>query len=143
MFVIYPAVFYKNREERGYTVVFPDLQGCVTGGETMEEAFEMAADALGAYLYEFYGRLAEMPKSSQLQDLKETADPESELYYDLSKSFTNLIGIDLLEYVRKSESKTVKKTLTIPSYLNEMAKEKGINFSKLLQEALKAEFDLP
>lgn len=143
MFVIYPAYFYKNRAEVGYTVVFPDLKGCVTGGETIEEAFEMAADALGAYLYEFYAKPEEMPLPSELRTLELTKDSEEELYYDFSESFKNLIGLDLTEYVRKCESKIVKKTLTIPSYLNEMAKEKGINFSKLLQEALKAEFDLP
>lgn len=142
MFVTYPAIFYKNRSEEGYTVVFPDLQGCVTSGENESESMHMAQDALGAYLYEFYVDRKPMPISRDIANVTITIDNEDREYFTEKGSFASLVGIDLADYVKKIDCKNVKKTLSIPSYLNEMGKNVNINFSQVLTDALKAEFDI-
>ena len=142
MFVTYPAIFYKNLEEEGYTVVFPDLQGCVTCGKDENESMHMAQDVLGTYLYEFYVDRKPMPSPSDIVNLTTKIDDEDKEYFSQKGSFLSLIGIDLAAYVKKVACKNVKKTLTIPSYLNEMGKNENINFSQVLTDALKAEFDI-
>ena len=85
-----------------------------------------------------------MPKSSLLEDidLKNFIEDGEEKYLSLEGSFKSYVGLNLADYVKKHEKKTVKKNVTIPSYLNEMGKASKINFSKLLTEALEREFDI-
>ena len=66
---------------------------------------------------------------------------EDDEYSIKEKSFKTLVG-NIADYVKKVDTKTVKKTLTIPSYLNEMGKARGVNFSQVLQDALRQEFDI-
>lgn len=117
---IYPAVFHK--EEEGYSVFVPDLPGCFSQGDTLEEAFDMTYDAIGLCLED----LAEPPAPSE---------PNQVLCP--SGDFTSLIPFDMIEYKKKHENRSVKKTLTIPSWLNSLAEEQHVNFSGLLQEALR------
>lgn len=60
------------------------------------------------------------PKSSRLDDIT----VEDEVFSDMSKTFISLVGMDIADYVRKTETKTVRKNVSIPSYLNELAKKK-------------------
>ena len=122
--IIYPAVFHV--EEEGYSVDFPDLLGCVTEGETLSEALEMAQDALGLYLFTLEQDNKALPESTNPADIKMQ-----------EKEFISLIEWDRIEYLKKVDNKAVKKTLTIPSWLNYLAEEKNVNFSQILQEALK------
>lgn len=124
MKLVYPACFYK--EEEGYSVVFPDLPGCITQGDTLEEAIEMAEDAALGWLLTTLEDGQEIPVPSKVENIK--LDGEG---------FINLLLLDLGLYSEKySENKYVKKTLTVPNWLNEIAEKKGINFSKTLQDAL-------
>ena len=125
---IYPAIF--TPENSAYSVVFPDLK-IATSGETLVEAMDMAQDALCLMLYDMEERKADIPAASPITDL--TCEPGS---------FTSLIECDTMEYRRYYDSKAVKKTLSIPSWLNTMAEKEGINFSAVLQKALKAELNL-
>ena len=59
----------------------------------------------------------------------------------MSKTVVSLVGMDIADYVRKNETKTVRKNVSIPSYLNELGKKKNLNFSQILQEALLAELN--
>jgi len=131
MRLVYPACFYPDKEEGGYTVDFPDLLGCVTEGDTLDEAMEMAQDAASFWLYQAVGEKQELPKPSDIKDIQLEED-----------SFTSLIAIDLTEYAAKHSDKAVKKTLTIPTWLNTIAEAKGVNFSQALQNALMRELDL-
>lgn len=124
---IYPAIF--EAEEEGYSVFFPDLQGCNTEGDTLEEALEMAKDALSLYIFSLAEDKKEIPKASSPSKFK----AESE------NGFVSVIEFDLIEYRKKYDKKAVKKTLTIPNWLNIMAEESNINFSNVLQKALKKE----
>ena len=74
MNVVYPAIFYKNIENDGYTVVFPDLDFGATEGEDLKDAFFMASDYLGAWLYEYYIDGKEFPIARDIKDLEIEVD---------------------------------------------------------------------
>lgn len=123
--VIYPAVFHK--EDDGYWVEFPDLEGCFSSGKTMEEAYANAKDALGLYLdknNDLYKRKINEP--SKIEGIINRA----------SDTIAMLVEYDSLEYAKKYKTKAVKKTLSIPEWLNDWAIKENINFSNVLQEAL-------
>ena len=116
----YPAIFHP--EETGYSVSVPDLDGCFSEGDTLEEAMDMTCDAIGLCLEEYAGAY---PTPSNPADIQaETGD------------FISLVPFDPLQYRRKHNTRAVKKTLTIPSWLNALAEERHINFSRVLQAAL-------
>lgn len=142
MFVNYPALFLKEKDSESYTVIFPDLEGCISCGDNLNDAFKMAQDSLGAYLFEYYTKPNEIPKASRIDEIEIKLDEDDKNYFLYDESFKNYVSIDLAEYVKKSSTKTVKKTLSIPSYLNEAGIENNINFSLLLQDALKKKLNL-
>ena len=121
--LFYPAVFHKA-EEGGFWVSFPDFPECMTQGDSMDEAYEMAIDALGLSLSSIEDEGTDIPKASEF----ETVDPEDGILV--------IIEFDMAEYRRKHRSKAVKKTLSIPEWLNEAAIRENLNFSQILQEAL-------
>jgi len=116
--MIYPAIFYK--EDESYWVEFPDLEGCQSFGATLEEIHENAKEALAAYLVTLLEQKRTLATPTDIYEIK---PPEN--------AFVSLVDADLIK-----KSQAVKKTLTIPSWLNEMAESNHINFSKVLQEAL-------
>lgn len=122
--LFYPALFHKA-EEGGFWVSFPDIPECLTQGDNMEEAYAMAVDALGLCLTELDQESKPFPAAS---------DPISIITDD--NSFLVVIEFDLLAYKKRTSSRAVKKTLTIPEWLNEEAMALGINFSQVLQDAL-------
>jgi len=121
---VYPAIF--TEEENGmYSVVFPDLESCYSQGDDLEEAIENAADVLCFTIYELEERGADVPVPTPIRNVR----------YD-NRDFVSLIACDTLEYRKLNDNKAVKKTLTIPNWLNISAERAGINFSQVLQEAL-------
>jgi len=121
----YTAVF--TLEANGlYSVNFPDLQGCYTSGDDMPDAVKMAQDVLNLTLYDLEQDAKPIPKASRPQDIN--IDGEQ---------FTSVIVVDTDVYRRFYENRSVKKTLTIPAWLNDLAEKEGINFSHVLQGALK------
>lgn len=122
---VYPAIF-EEEVEGGYVVEIPDLPGCVTGGDTLEKSFSMARDAIGIYL-------------SVLKDEKKEAPAASSpaKFYAEGKGFVALVDVDMLSYKQRHNKRAVKKTLSIPQWLNTMAEREGINFSNVLQKALR------
>ena len=125
----YPAIF--TPEEKGYSVRFSDIKGCYTCGESLEDALFMAEDALALMLYDYE------------EDGKEIPDPSPAENISLeSGEFVNYIRCDTEEYHRMNNNKAVKKTLSIPQWLNEKAVAAGINFSQVLQEGLKEKLNI-
>lgn len=102
----------------------------------------MAQDALCAYLFEYYVDGREFPKSSEICDLSINIQGDDKKYYLQEESFVNLVGASMSDYVSKNENKVVRKSIIIPSYLNEMGKNKGVNFSQIMTDALKSEFNI-
>lgn len=134
MLVMYPACFFK--EEGGYSVIFPDLDLLSTCGATLDEAMRMAVDCLAGYLYWLQWDGEEAQEPSALGDVSPEAVAEA-LGFDYTEAFANLVSVDVAEYAKVHFEKSVKKTLTIPAWLNKLALEREINFSSVLQEALK------
>lgn len=133
MLSTYPAVFFK--EENGYSVIFPDLDHLATCGETLEEAIPMAIDCLAGYLYWLMQDGEPIPSPSSLDSINMTAIAK-ELDFEYESSFVNLVSVDVTEYAKIHFEKSVKKTLTIPAWLNKAAIQQNINFSQVLQKAL-------
>jgi predicted RNase H-like HicB family nuclease len=122
--LFFPAIF-QEEDEGGYSIFFPDIDGCFTQGENMEEAYEMAFDALGLSLSYLEDNQLSIPKPSKPHDIELKIN-----------QFIVVVQFDMLSYKKKIDSRAVKKTLTIPSWLNELAVAQNINFSQVLQEAL-------
>ena len=122
--LFYPALFHKA-EEGGFWVSFPDIPECLTQGDDMAQAYEMAVDALG---------LALTSRENEHQPLPSPSDPP-EIIPELD-AFLVVIEFDMLAYKKRNNSRAVKKTLSIPEWLNEAAIAMDINFSQVLQEAL-------
>ncbi|MCM1090597.1 MAG: type II toxin-antitoxin system HicB family antitoxin [Butyrivibrio sp.] len=132
---VYPAVFYE--EEGKISVLFPDLGNLATFGDNMADAMRMAADACGLYLFTALRDGEPLPTPSTLSDINPVAilkDFEMEAAAD--SAFVNMVLVDMTEYAKQHSDKAVKKTLSIPMWLNTLCEEKSINFSKVLQDAL-------
>ena len=134
MLSAYPACFLK--EESGYSVIFPDLNHLATCGETLDEAFAMAVDCLAGYLHWLQKDGEEAPVPSSMDKIN-LSDIAKELELEPSEAFVNMVTVDVAEYAKAHFEKSVKKTLTIPAWLNTAALEQNINFSQVLEEALK------
>ncbi len=127
---VYPAVF-RPEKEGGYCVFFPDIKRGATQGETIADCIEMAEDFLALALYHAEENNAPIPEASGMKAIKAEND-----------DIVTLISIDTETYRRFYDSKAVKKTLTIPMWLNEQAERANINFSQTLQRALKEELNI-
>ena len=120
MLFVYPAEFHK--EDNSYWVDFPGLEGCQTFGNTLNETMENAQEALAAYILTLLENGAELAKPL---DISACHAPNG--------GFVSLVSCTIEPY---KNNKAVKKTLTIPAWLNERAVSMGINFSQILQDAL-------
>lgn len=122
MLFIYPAIFHE--EDSSYWVEFPDLEGCQTYGSSLNEAMASAQEALAVYILTVIEEGISLPSASDIKNISVPSD-----------GFISLVSASVDPY---KDNKAVKKTLTIPSWLNERAQALDINFSKVLQEALLA-----
>ena len=139
MLSAYPACFIK--EENGYSVIFPDLNDLATCGHTLDEAFTMAVDCLAGYLYWLQKENETAPAASPIEKI-DLAEIINGMERSPDQSFVNIVTVDVAEYAKTHFEKSVKKTLTIPAWLNTAALEENINFSQVLQDALKAKLHL-
>ena len=126
---VYPAVF--TEEEGGaYSINFPDLEGCYTCGDNLVDGLTMASDVLSLTLYHYKADKRPIPAPS---------DPKS---MEIGPNeFINFVACDTEYYHKKFNSRAVKKTLTIPEWMNTEATALGINFSQLLQDAIAAKLN--
>lgn len=120
----YPALFHKAKEG-GFWITFPDFPECLTQGDEMQDAYEMAFDALGLCISDILKNKLDIPMPSKPDEIQTEKD-----------TIQVVIHFNLDEYRKKHNSKAVKKTLTIPEWLNEEALKMNLNFSQVLQEAL-------
>jgi len=126
---VYPAIFTKYNDDNEYYVIeFIDFEGCITEGKNLQEAFYMAQDVLGLCLDDF-------------SKLPEPTIDFSNIQLEKNQ-FISYVNIDLNEYRRKYNNKSIKKTLSIPCWLNTLAEKNNINFSQVLQEALKNKLEI-
>ena len=123
---IYPAIF--TEEEDGILVDFPDLPNCYTDGANLEEAFENAEDALALALWHLEEECADIPVPSAPATL---TVPKS--------ASVALVRADTLPVRQMNDMRTVRKNVTLPSWMDTLARERNINFSQLLQNAIRKE----
>ncbi len=122
---VYPAVF--EPEDGMYNVTFPDLPDCYTSGDDLTDAMFMAQDVLADVLADREEQNEIIPEPSNVSDLSVPFGGTAAL-----------VAADTDAWRRAHSQKAVKKTLTIPQWLDVAAQVRGINFSQVLQEALRA-----
>ena len=127
---IYPSIF--SFDDDGISVEFPNLEGCFTCGDTTQEAITNAKEAMGLHLFGMEEDNEIIPAPTDIKDIK-IKDNQSivliEVYMPIIREAIN--------------NQSVKKTLTIPRWLNNLAEKNNINFSQLLQSALKDILNVP
>ena len=127
---IYPAVFTPE-EDGKYSINFPDISGCYTCGDDLADGMEMAQDALALMITHLEDEKREIPTASSINSLSVTED-----------EFATYISCDTTVYRRLMNKTAVKKTLSIPAWLNDSAVAAGLNFSQILQDALKQQLNI-
>ncbi len=125
----YPIVVTKGKTH--FVVYIPDFE-INTQGKDIAEAMEMARDAIGITGIDMEDEHEEIPVPSDLSSIK-AADKDC---------IVTLVDVDFAEYRRKNDMKTVRRNVSLPSWLNAEAEKAGINVSALLQGALKQELKL-
>ncbi|OUO94792.1 type II toxin-antitoxin system HicB family antitoxin [Cloacibacillus sp. An23] len=126
---IYPAIL--DYADDGITITFPDLPGCVSCAKNDEEAYFMARDAMRGWLLvsEEYGD--EIKEPTPLKDVALESNQRA-----------MLVDVNLAFYREPHRNRAVKKTLTIPAWLNELAEKENVNFSYVLQNALRQQLNV-
>lgn len=117
---VFPALFHHNHDDGSYSVTFPDLPGCVTEGKDLNEALYMAQSAMSLWLEYEIDHHQDIPQATPMQAIQTATD-----------EFVNLIRSEL------REGKAVKRTVSLPKWLDDRASEMGLSLSKVLQDALK------
>lgn len=129
MNLIYPAIFTETNDKKSTVLVYiPDLQG-TTEGYGMINAFNMAKDYIGSILFD----KSDYPKASVISDVKIESSP----FYIENKTILVFVELNIDEYRLMHKSKNVRRNITLPQWLDEMAKKSKINVSAVTQEALK------
>lgn len=126
----YPIIMTPGKE---FIVVFVPDFNINTQGKDVPDAIEMARDAIGVIGIDMQDDGEALPDASSIAEVQATAP---------SDGIVSLVDVDFGEYRRKNDMRTVKKNCTIPSWLNFEAERAGINFSAVLQAALKNELHL-
>lgn len=119
---VYPAIFHAN-DDGTYTIIYPDLPGCVSEGKTMGNALYMAQSALSQWIGYLADHSAPIPAASRLQDIRTEKN-----------EFANLIRADV------KDTRAVRRTVSIPKWMDDKVTESGLSLSRVLQTALKEQF---
>jgi len=123
-YYIYPAIFEYDKD--GISISFPDLPGCISCASDDEEALFMAKDALGLFIASSEEDGDELPSPTSLNNIKLENNQKPAL-----------IEVNMPLFREAILNISVKKTLTIPKWINDLAEKNNINFSQVLQSALK------
>ena len=122
----FPAFFYFD--EDGISIEFPDLPGCLPCAQTQEEAFRNAKEALGLHLYGMERDHDPIPEPTQVNRLS----PDD-------GGVVVMVEVFMPAVRERMNNKSVNRTVTLPAWLNAAAQERNINFSQVLQDALKSQ----
>lgn len=125
----YPIVLSRGKE---HIIVFVPDFNINTQGKDIAEAIAMARDAIGLMGIDIQDEKEPLPVPSELCDIA----------LENKEDIATLVDVDFAEYRRKNDMRTVKKNCTIPSWLSFEAEKAGINFSAVLQTALKEELKI-
>ena len=115
---VYPAIFHKNNDG-SYTIIYPDLPGCISEGKNLGNALFMAQSALKQWIGYLVDKEQEIPSPSILEDIKTSTG-----------ELVNLICAEV------KDSRAVKRTVSIPKWMDDKASQSGLSLSRVLQDAL-------
>jgi predicted RNase H-like HicB family nuclease len=115
---VYPAIFHNNEDE-SFTIIFPDLPGCISEGKSLGNAMYMAQSALTQWISYLIDKKQEIPEASNVQDI--TVEPDE---------FVNLICAEV------RDGRAVKRTVSIPKWMDDKVVQSGLSLSRVLQDAL-------
>ncbi|MCI8747434.1 MAG: type II toxin-antitoxin system HicB family antitoxin [Lachnospiraceae bacterium] len=121
---VYPAIFHSN-EDGSYTITYPDLPGCISEGKSLGNAIYMAQSALTQWIEYLTDKKQPIPLASDFENIKITQE-----------EFINLIRIDI------KDSHAVKRTVSIPKWMDDKVIESGLSLSRVLQDALKEKLNV-
>lgn len=125
MKLLYPAIFTPFDDREGYTVLVPDLPGCVTEGDSLVEAIEMGVDAASGWILGEIEEGNSFPAASDLEDIKTEKD-----------SFVSLLVLDMTTYAEQYGTKAVRRNITIPAWLDTYVQKNHLSLSKVVQDSL-------
>jgi predicted RNase H-like HicB family nuclease len=128
----YPVVIHQSPENETwkYWAEFPDLEGCYTEENTLPDIIEMARDAACLWL------------TGVEDDNTPVPEPSIGFVPEDKNAIVTLIDVDTTEYRKINDNRAVKKTLSIPNWLNVKAERAGVNFSQILQDGLKKRLNI-
>lgn len=126
---VYPALL-TSTESGGYFIKVPDVNGCITTGKSLEEALDNIRDALAGCLCVLEDVGQPLPEPSAPSAI---ADDHATVA---------LVDVDLLEYRKETDTKAVRKNVSMPAWLSYLADKHGMNCSQLLQDAIKKELQI-
>ena len=115
---VYPAIFHKNKDE-SYTITYPDLPGCISEGKTLGNAMYMAQSALTQWIGYLVDKKQKIPSASPAKKIKTT-----------NSDFVNLICAEV------KATRSVKRTVSIPKWMDDKVIQSGLSLSRVLQDAL-------
>ena len=139
MKVVYPVFIAEHKND--YLVYVPDMD-IYTEGKNLADAIEMARDAIGLKGIDLEDDKKELPTPSSHEDAMKKAKENADVF-DYSKGILTLVDVDFAEYRKRVDNRAVKKNCTIPYWLSVEAEKVGINYSRILQEALMNILGLP
>lgn len=123
---VYAAILTRIPGENGYTARVPDVNGCITSGGNMLETLDNIRDALAACLCTLEDYDEPIPQASAPENIAHDAE-----------SIVALVDFDTLKYREETDTRAVRKNVSMPAWLSDLADKRGINCSQTLQEALK------
>lgn len=126
---VYAAVITPIPDSGGYAVRVPDVSGCITTGADIQEALENIKDALAGCLCTLEDYNDPVPEPTAPEAVEHDAD-----------SIIALVDVDTLKYREETDTRAVRKNVSMPAWLLNMAESRGVNCSQVLQDALKREF---
>jgi len=121
---VYPAIFHSSNDG-SYTITFPDLVGCISEGKSLGNAMYMAQAALTQWIEYLTDKKQNIPEASNLKDVNPAAD-----------EFVSLIRADI------KDGRAVKRTVSIPKWMDDQVSEAGLSLSRVLQDALKEKLNV-
>ncbi len=129
MKAVYPVIFTPS--ENVILIEVPDLE-ILTEGESIVNAIDMARDAIGLKIISLEYDKTEIPNPTNLFDI----NIENSTFAEEGKSYVSMVDVDITEYRKKVDNKSVRRNITLPNWLNVEAEKAHINVSKVVQEAL-------
>ncbi len=121
---VYPALFHSN-EDGSFTITYPDLPGCISEGKSLGNAMYMAQSALTQWIEYLTDKKQSIPLASSLESIK-----------TVQGEFVNLIRVEI------KENRAVKRTVSIPKWMDDKVIETGLSLSRVLQDALKEKLNV-